>query len=170
MPTTQAGERRLARAPSERYGATPPPETAAGSAPPGDRPRAAGPDVTSGGAPVRGIAFGTIAALAGAALIVVFGGALAASTGLLVVASAAGYAVGLATVLGAGDTLPARARPWIAAALAAAGVLLGQVGLWLFARAAGGVLAPIDYLAQTFGPLVPVEVLLAAAIAWWRAR
>ena len=73
-------------------------------------------------------------------------------------------------MVGAGDTLSARARPWIAAALAALGVVLGQIGLWLFARAEGGVLAPIDYLGQTFGPLVPVEVLLAAAVAWWRAR
>ncbi len=124
----------------------------------------------TGHAPARGIAFGAIAALVGAALIVVFGGALAVSAGLLVVASGVGYAVGLATVVGAGDTLSARARPWIAAALAALGVVLGQLGLWLFARAEGGVLAPIDYLGQTFGPLVPVEVLLAAAVAWWRAR
>ena len=49
-------------------------------------------------------------------------------------------------------------------------MVLGQVGLWLFARAEGGVLAPIDYLGQTFGPLVPVEVVLAAVVAWWRAR
>jgi len=111
-----------------------------------------------------------MAALAGAALIVVFGGALAVSAGLLVVASAVGYAVGLATVVGAADTLAARGRPWIAAALAGLGVLLGQVGLWLFARVEGGVLSPIDYLGQTFGVLVPVEVLLAAVVAWWRAR
>lgn len=161
-----AGERRLARPPSERYGKGP----AAGAPPavqglPGPRP-----DTAARHAPARGVAFGAIAALVGAALIAIFGGALAISAGLLVVASGIGYAVGLATVIGAGDTLSAGARPWIAAALAGLGVILGQVGLWLFARAEGGVLAPIDYLGQTFGPLVPVEVFLAAGVAWWRAR
>ena len=64
----------------------------------------------------------------------------------------------------------AAARPWVAAGLAALGVVLGQVGLWLFARTEGGVLPLVDYLGQTFGPLVPLEVLLAAGVAWWRAR
>ena len=165
-PPQVAGERRLTRAPSERYGA---PGTA-GTPPAPDGPHATTPFTAPGQAPVRGVAFGAIAALVGAALIVVFGGALAVSAGLLVVASGVGYAVGLATVVGAGNTLSTGTRPWIAAALAGLGVGLGQIGLWLFARAEGGVLAPIDYLAQTFGPLVPVEVLLAAAVAWWRAR
>jgi len=95
---------------------------------------------------------------------------MAVSAGLLVAAAAIGYAVGVATVVGAGDTLSRPARPWIAAALAGLGALLGQVGLWLFARTEGGVLPLIDYLGQTFGLLVPLELLLAAGIAWWRAR
>jgi hypothetical protein len=165
-PPQVAGERRLPHPPSERYEASPP----AGTRPAAERAPGATPDPAAGKAPARGIAFGAIAALVGAALIVVFGGALAVSAGLLVVASGVGYAVGLATLIGSGDTLSAGARPWIAAALAALGVALGQVGLWLFARAEGGVLAPIDYLGQTFGPLVPVEVMLAAGVAWWRAR
>ena len=136
----------------------------------GDADAHAAEPASTGAAPARGIAFGAIAALVGAVLVVVFGGALAVSAGLLVVASAVGYAVGLATVIGAADTLAPRRRSWIAAALAGLGMLLGQVGLWLFARAEGGVLAPIDYLGQTFGVLVPVEVLLAAVVAWWRAR
>lgn len=169
-PAQVAGERRLARGPSERYG----------TAPEARRPRAPDPDAgvsaapretaATGATPARGIAFGAIAALVGAALVVVFGGALAVSAGLLVVASAVGYSVGLATVIGAGDTLPPPRRSWIAGGLAGLGVLLGQIGLWLFARAEGGVLGPVDYLGQTFGVLVPVEVLLAAAVAWWRAR
>jgi hypothetical protein len=170
-PPQVAGERRLSRAPSERYGAPQTGGTPPGGTPPrAGRPPDASTDPNAGQAPARGVAFGAIAALVGAALIVVFGGALAVSAGLLVVASGIGYGVGLATVLGAGDSLSGRARPWIAGALAALGVVLGQIGLWLFARAEGGVLAPIDYLGQTFGPLVPVEVLLAAAVAWWRAR
>lgn len=165
-PSSQApGERRLARPPSERYGATP----AAGSPPDPGLPPVEAP-AAAGATAARGIAFGAIAALVGAALIVVFGGVLAISAGLLVVATAVGYTVGLATVIGAAETLSAGVRPWIAGVLAGLGVVLGQVGMWLFARAEGGVLAPIDYLGQTFGPLVPVEVLLAAVVAWWRAR
>jgi hypothetical protein len=168
-PPQVAGERRLARAPSERYGAT----AGDGRPPAPGRDGEVSPDATaeaSRAAPARGIAFGAIAGLLGGALIVVFGGALAVSAGLLVVASAAGYAVGLATVIGAADTLAPSRRSWIAGALAGLGVLLGQIGLWLYARAEGGVLSPFDYLGQTFGVLVPVEVVLAAVVAWWRAR
>ncbi len=165
-PPKVAGERRLPRAPSERYGTSQAPRSPAAA----DRPPGWSPETPTGHSATRGVAFGAIVALVGAALIVVFGGALAVSAGLLVVASGVGYAVGLATVIGADGTLSTGTRAWIAAALAALGVLLGQIGLWLFARAEGGVLAPIDYLGQTFGPLVPVEVLLGAAVAWWRAR
>ena len=175
-------ERRLAHPPSERYGTKP--ADGAGT----ETPRATDPDppsavsggsgtsavsavsAVSGATPARGIAYGAIVAIAGAALIVVFGGALAVSAGLLVVASGVGYTVGLATLIGSADTLSGKGRSWLAAGLAVLGVLLGQVGLWLFARAEGGVLALIDYLAQTFGPLVPMEVVLAAVVAWWRAR
>ena len=165
-----AGEQRLARPPSARYGS---PSAGEPQAPAG----AALSTEASGGrasavraSAVRGIAFGTIAALLGAALIVLLGGALAISAGLLVAAAALGYAVGIATVAGAGDTLACPARPSVAAVLAAIGALLGQAGLWLFARSEGGVLPLIDYLGQTFGLLVPLEVLLAAAVAAWRAR
>lgn len=168
-PPQVAGERRLARPPSERYGTTPGTGRPPTSGPGADSPTGAAP-AASGAAPARGIAFGAIAALVGAALIVVFGGALAVSAGLLVVASAVGYAVGLVVVIGASDTLSPRGRPWIAAVLAGLGVLLGQVGLWLYARAEGGVLTPIDYLGQTFGVLAPLEIVLAAVVAGWRAR
>ena len=154
-----AGEQRLARPPSERYGA-----------PPVAQPPTSPSPATAGASAVRGIAFGATAAILGAAIIVLLGGAMAVSAGLLVAASAIGYAVGVATVVGAGDTLSRPARPWIAAALAGLGALIGQVGLWLFARTEGGVLPLIDYLGQTFGLLVPLELVLAAGIAWWRAR
>ena len=171
-PGAVGGERRLTRPPSDRYR----------TAPAGAPAKAAGGQPASAGAardareagtrpsPARGIAFGSIAAFVGAALIVLFGGAFAVSAGLLVVAVAVGYSVGVATVAGAADTLSTRRRPWIAASLAGLAVVLGQVGLWLYARAEGGVLPPIDYLAQTFGPLVPLESLLAAGTAWWRGR
>jgi hypothetical protein len=81
-----------------------------------------------------------------------------------------GYAVAIAVATGARETLIRPARPWVAALLAGLGVIVGQVGLWLFARSEGGVLAPLDYLGQTFGALVPLELALAAIAAWWRAR
>jgi hypothetical protein len=158
-PSEVPGERRLARAPSERYGAAPDTESAA---PPTIEDPAA--------APARGVAFGVVAAVLGAGVIVVLGGTFAISAGLLVAAAALGYAVALALLAGAGDTLAKPRRPWIAGGLALLGALLGQLGLWLYARSEGGVLAPIDYLAETFGALVPLELLLAAGVAWWRAR
>jgi hypothetical protein len=154
------GERRLARPPSERYR----------SAAPGVEPPALSPDASDRASPVRGIAYAAVAAIVGAAAIVVLGGALAISAGLLVVAAAIGYAVGLAMAMGAAGTLSSPARPAIAAVLGGIGVVLGQVGLWLYARTEGGVLPLIDYLGQTFGVLVPLELLVAAGVAWWRAR
>jgi hypothetical protein len=154
------GERRLARPPSERYG------SAAADA----SSVASSSDAADGASPVRGIAFGAVAAIVGAVAIVVLGGAMAVSAGLLVAAASVGYAVGLATVQGAGDTLSRPGRPAIAAALAGIGIAVGQVGLWLYARTEGGVLPLIDYLGLTFGALVPLELLLAAGVAWWRAR
>ncbi len=58
----------------------------------------------------------------------------------------------------------------LGATLAGIGVTIGQVGLWLYARTEGGVLPLIDYLGLTFGALVPLQLLLAAGVAWWRAR
>ncbi len=156
----EGGERRLARPPSERYG----------SSAPASAPTPATPDAVDRGSPARGIAFGAVATIAGSAVIVALVAALTISAGLLVVAVAIGYAVGLATVAGAGATLSSSRRRAIAAVLAGLGVLLGQVGLWLFARTEGGVLPLIDYLGLTFGALVPLELLLAVGVAWWRAR
>jgi hypothetical protein len=158
QPSGAPGERRLARAPSERYG----------PAPADGLPVATVP--SPGGAAMRGIAYGAITAVVGSVLIVVFGGAMAVSAGLLVVAASIGYVVAIATVAGAGGSMSSPARSRSAAVLAGLSVALGQVGLWLFARSEGGVLEPIDYLGQTFGVVVPVELLLAAGVAWWRAR
>jgi hypothetical protein len=159
QPPIMPGERRLARAPSERY-------DAATDTGPAATPAIA--DLAAG--PARGVAFGAVAALIGAGVIVVLGGAFAISAGLLVAAAALGYAVALALLAGAGATLAKARRPWIAAGLGLLGAVLGQLGLWLYARSEGGVLEPIDYLAETFGLLVPLELLLAAGVAWWRAR
>lgn len=118
----------------------------------------------------RALATGFVAGLAGAIATVVLGGVLSLSAGLVVVAGATGWAVGTATRVGARDAVDPGRRRWLALAVALVAVLLGQLGLWLYARTEGGVLALPDYLAQTFGLLVPVQAAVAAGLAWWSAR
>lgn len=166
-PTTQAsqaagtpeppripGERRLAHPPSDRYREAEPPAA----------------EENPGASPARGVAFGIVAAVAGAAAITLLGGILAVSSGLIVVAGATGWAVGVAAHVGAGGRLAERRGVWLAIGLALLAVVLGQAGLWAYARAEGGVLGPLDYLAETFGLLVPLELLAASIVAWASAR
>lgn len=112
-----------------------------------------------------------MAAIAGAIVIAVGGGLVTITAGLLVVAAIVGWVVAVALMLGAGVVpgIDRGGRRWTAAVIAVAGVALGQVGLWLIARGEGGTLGVIDYLGETFGVLVPAELLIAAAVAWWRA-
>lgn len=143
----------LDRAPGDRY------------AEPDDGALAADPRT-----PVRGILLALLAGLAGAGLIVVLGGPLAVSAGLLVASLLTGRFVAEGLKLGAGATIPRARRGWLALGIAFLAVAVAQAGLWLFARYEGGVLGPLDYLAQTFGPLVPLQLALAAIAAWWSAR
>ena len=148
------GERRLARPPSERYETTP----------------SDAQDETVPGSAGRAIAWGAVAAGVGALLTVLLGGVVAISVGLLVVWASVGNAVGLATRVGGGTALPAPRRTWLAVGLALVGVAVGQVGLWGYAASEGGVLPLVEYLATTFGVLVPLQALLAVGAAWWAAR
>lgn len=154
-PTPDPGERRLSRPPSDRY-----------------RPTAAAPDDPAGTAasPARGIVIAVVAAIGAALAVTVLGGVMLVSAGLVVVAAAGGWAVAIALRLGAGATIPRRGRIWLAVALAFGAVVLGQVGLWLFARNEGGVLPIADFLTQTYGPLVPLQAVAAATAAGWTAR
>lgn len=153
-PPPTPGERRLARPPSDRYRSTetvPADPTRTVSAPWGTM-----------------LAIG--AAAAGAVAITILGGMLAVSAGLLVVAGATGWAVALALQVGAGASLSTGRRVRLALALALVAVVLGQLGLWLYARTEGGVLGPLDYLGETFGLLVPLELGAAALASWLAAR
>ena len=154
------GPPRLARPPSDRYIGESTEEAAAADAAATD----------AGASPARGIAYGVVAAIIGALVILFLGGVMTLSAGLLVVAAVAGRAVGQATAVGSGTTIEPRPRRWAAASLAVGGVIFGQVAMWLFARTEGGVLTLPDYLGQTFGILVPAQVVLAAIVAWWSAR
>ena len=105
-----------------------------------------------------------LVALAGAVLMVFLAGQLAVSSGLVVVAVVMGRFVGVALRTARGALNPGRRRA-LALVIAVAGVGVAQVAIWLYARSEGGVLELVDYLGQTFGPLVLVEILFAAVIA-----
>jgi hypothetical protein len=148
----QPGERRLERPPSERYLA----------------PAAEGPPIV--GSPARALAWGAATAVLGAVAVTVAGGLLTITAGLLVIAGVVGWATALAVASGGGPDLARRTRVAFATTLAVVGIALGQVGLWLLGREEGGVLSLGDYLAETFGILVPIELAIAGLSAWWRSR
>lgn len=118
----------------------------------------------------RVVVAGTLAALAGAALMAVLGGLFALTGGLLVVAFFVGRFTAFAVGAAAGAGSPPRVRVISAIALGIGGVVLAQVGLWLFALGQGGRLDLLAFLAETYGILVPVELALAAVGAWWPSR
>jgi hypothetical protein len=150
-PGERPGSRRLERPPGERYrDATAPPA----------------PTVT-GATSARGVAWAAAVAIAGAVATTVLAGALNVTVGLLVVAGLTGRFIALALLAGG---WPRRTAPAVAAAIALLGVAFGQVGIWLYARSEGGVLGPLDYLAQAFGWLVPLQLGIGAFVAWWSAR
>jgi hypothetical protein len=120
--------------------------------------------------PARGVALGVGAAVVGAAAITFLGGVLAVSSGLVVAAGATGWAVAAGVRVGAGARLASGPGVRLAVGLALAAVAFGQLGLWVYARSEGGVLGPLDYLAEVFGLLVPLELLVAWIVAWAAAR
>jgi hypothetical protein len=122
--------------------------------PPGDRylPSAAG-RARAGG--LRAQAGAPLAVAAGGVLaFVILGGILAITAGLIVLAGLIGWLVGLVV-----------RPPLRAAAVAVVVVLAGLLGIWLFGRWEGGVLAPIEYFAEVQGFLVPLEILAAGGLA-----
>ena len=158
-PTDEPGEQRpahtLDHAPSDRFRETEAAGEEAGPSPP----------------VARAIVFALLAAIVGGIAIAIAGGRLTITAGLLVIAAVLGWMIAVVLTIGLGTnrSMGPTARRGAAATIAVLGVALGQVGLWLIAREEGGVLAPIDYLADVFGFLVPAEFALAAAVAWWRA-
>lgn len=148
------GERRLTHPPSDRYRV---PEEAAHA-------------VDESASATRGVAYAAGAGLAGAVVTTVLGGVLAVSAGLVVVAAATGWAVAIGLRAGAGPHLAPARRIRLALVLTTVVVILGQIGLWLYARSEGGVLGPLDYLAETFGLLVPLHLVIAWISTWASAR
>ncbi len=106
-------------------------------------------------------------AIATGVLLVIVGGLLASTTGLLFVAGVGGALTGLVL---AGSSRPKARLRWQAVALAIGAVLLGAVGTWLFARSEGGALGMLDFLWATTGLLVPAEGVVAGLAAAWGVR
>ena len=149
------GERRLVRPPSERYRTGEP---------------AADAVEDGGGSFGRALAFGLLAAIGVGVAIALAGGVALVTAGLIALAGLGGWVVAIAVRAGGEGAVTRQRRIAMAVVLAALGVVGGQLGLWLFARYEGGVLGPVDYLAETFGVLVPIELAVAVGAAWLAAR
>lgn len=133
--------------------------------------RAAPADAEQGGPSLaRGALIGGIVALFLAAVLVVLGAAFSFTAGLIVVAVFLGRLTALGVASGAAGGGSQAARLVLAVGLSLAGVALAQVGLWLWAGLEGGSLGLVDFLAEVYGALVPLQFLLAGGTAWLSAR
>jgi hypothetical protein len=61
-------------------------------------------------------------------------------------------------------------RVAVGAALGGWSVVAGIAIDWAFGLTQGGVLGPVDYVLQRYGPWGPASILVAALVAAWRAR
>jgi hypothetical protein len=141
--------------------------------PPADRYQAEGngeAEPPPAGSVARAVWTGAGVAVIGAVAITLAGGALTLTAGLIAVSGIAGWAVAGAVRAAGGAALTPDRRVTIAVALALAGALAGQVGLWLYARYQGGTLHPVALLVEVYGPLVLLELAAAGIVAWWTAR
>jgi hypothetical protein len=115
------------------------------------------------------------AGVVGAALLFAIGAVFSSTAGLLFIAGLTGGTIGLllarAAVPGeaAQLALSRRGATWLAVVLAIAAVAVGAIATWLFARGEGGTLGLVDYLIETFGLIIPGELVIAAIGAAWGA-
>lgn len=122
--------------------------------PPGDRYEPARSNRAASDEVFGGIRGPVTIAVACVLVFVVLGGVLGITAGLVVVAGLLGWLTGLLV------------RPPVRAAAVAAGVVVaGLLGIWLFGRWEGGVLNPIEYLAEVHGLAAPLDILVAAGLA-----
>jgi hypothetical protein len=129
-----------------------------------------GAQIDPTGSPTRALVSGTIAAAIAAFVFLIFAGPLSFSAGLVVIAVFAGRLIGLVTKTAGGPGVSSDARVVMALLLTIGWFVVAQVAVWLYARAEGGNLGLLDYLGQAFGPLVPLQLIVAVLIAWWSAR
>jgi hypothetical protein len=122
--------------------------------PPGDRYLPAGRGTARPGDRLGETRAPLAVAAGGVVAFVVLGGILAVTAGLIVLAGLIGWLIGLLV------RPPARA-----ALVAVVTAVAGLIGIWLFGRWEGGVLNPIDYLAEVQGIIVPLQLLAAGGMA-----
>ena len=108
----------------------------------------------------RAFLLGLVAAALGAAVHVVIAVLLLATGGLLVVAATLGFVVGAVVRYGAGSRVRAGAVRAVGVALAIVALAAALAINWSLS---GEYLGPLDFLAQVYGPLVPLQVAAAAA-------
>ena len=154
-PDPSGGERRrLDRAPGARF--VVPPTAAA----------------TRGrGVSARGLVIAIL--VAGACALVFFVlGQFDFGPGLLAVAAFTGWMTAVALVdLGGGAGMqPGPGRIAMAAGLAAGAILAAILLDWAWAGVQGGVLGPLDYISQRYGPAAVLDIGVAALLAGLRAR
>ena len=139
--------------PSHRY--LNPSERAAGAAA-GTRPRV----------PRRPLVAALLVAIVGAAGLTVILGVFLATAGTFVVSGLGGAAIGL---LIAAAPLSRREAERMAISIATGMIVLAGLGVWIIARAEGGVMDPLSYLWTTFGLGLPAQALVAMLAAAWGA-
>jgi hypothetical protein len=157
-PGPQAGgeRRRLDRAPGERFATGPAAVQERAAA--GRRRRR------------RAVLASVLVADAGAVLFFLLG-LVDLGAGLLVIAAFVGWIVALALVWWGRDAVAdARLRVALAAFLGGWAIVAGIVVDWVYALVQGGVLGPLDYVAQRYGAIALLAILLAAGVAAVRAR
>jgi len=98
-------------------------------------------------------------------------GLLDLGAGLVAIAAFIGWVVALALVWSGRDAIPrTRTRAAIAAMLGGWSIVAAILIDWVYALVQGGVLGPLDYVAQRYGPVALLSVVAAAGIAALRAR
>jgi hypothetical protein len=172
-PDPPRSTRMLDRAPGERYrgmgagaGA---PTSGAGSAAGAAEASGAGTPIAGRGSVGRAVLAGGAAAVAGGALWAVLG-EIELGAGLLAVAGFIGWAVAVAMIWGAGVVRPIPRSRLVAAMLGAGSIILGLLLATVLAQAEGGVLGPLDYTNERYGPLAYAAVLIAGLVAAVRGR
>ena len=146
---------------------------------PGERYRSRPANLAASAAPVPlpaerslAVAIGVPMAVAavGAAMVAVLG-SFDIGAGLLAVSGFIGWAVGVAVVWSGvpGSETRGQRAAW-AVALAVGSIVLGIAVLWVWSHVEGGVMDPFAYLDARFGPVVYLNLIVAAAVAFLRAR
>jgi len=160
VASPEGGERRrLDRAPGERYAPGP---TA------GERPQDEAGVLGRGGS--RALIRAALAADAGALVFVVVA-QLGIAAGLLVVAAFTGWLTAVALVWNGRGAIPGtRTRVGLAALLGGQAMVLGLLIDWAYSLVQGGAMGPLAYVAELYGLVAVVAIVLGAGVAAARAR